>query len=109
MTALLAEEVSLQVSDAQVAQFREDGFLVVENLFDADEVELLRKIAKSDREKRDRLSDRTDTEGRTTKLWLTSEAREDKPGHPSYQYPERWPDSRIREIGQRQLAELQTD
>jgi ectoine hydroxylase-related dioxygenase (phytanoyl-CoA dioxygenase family) len=30
-------------------------------------------------------------------------------GHPRYQYLDRWPDDRIKEIGRRQLAELQKE
>ena len=32
--------------------------------------------------------------------------KEIKGGHPSYSYLERWPDSRVKEIGRRQLAEM---
>src|SRR5262249_50962107 len=39
---------SFRLTDHQLCRFNEDGFLVVEALFDDEEIDLLRKIAKAD-------------------------------------------------------------
>lgn len=57
-----------ETSDSLVRQFREDGFLVVDDLLDADEIELLRKIAKSDQKIKADASSRADGEGGAVKL-----------------------------------------
>ena len=67
-----------QLTDAQVAQFNEDGYLMVEGLFDEEEMNLLLKIGKADQEKSKEVHAAKDTAGRESKLWLTSDIdRED--------------------------------
>ena len=67
-----------QISEAQIARFHEDGFLFVENLFDAEEMELLLKIGRADSEKTALVRAVKDAQGGESKLWLTAETdRED--------------------------------
>ncbi len=67
-----------QVTSAQIEQFNEDGYLMIEDLFDNEEMDLLLKIGKADQEKSDAVHASTDTAGRESKLWLTSDIdRED--------------------------------
>ena len=65
------------VSKQQIRQFETDGFLMVRDLFSAEEMDLLLQISKSDTEKQDQLHSAPDTEGRESRLWLTSEPRKD--------------------------------
>jgi ectoine hydroxylase-related dioxygenase (phytanoyl-CoA dioxygenase family) len=65
------------VSEDQIRQFETDGFLMVRDLFEAEEIDLLFKISKSDTEKRDQVHAARDTEGRESKIWLTSQPRND--------------------------------
>ncbi|MFH1568213.1 MAG: phytanoyl-CoA dioxygenase family protein, partial [Gemmatimonadota bacterium] len=61
-----------------VAQFQQDGFLLVEGLYDPEEVDLLLKIGRADQEKASLVRARLDARGQESKLWLTSETgRED--------------------------------
>ena len=59
--------------DQQLAAFQEDGFLVVENLLDHEEVNLLRAIAKTDCELQDNVSTRADGEGGAIDLVVRNE------------------------------------
>ncbi|MDA1192773.1 MAG: phytanoyl-CoA dioxygenase family protein [Candidatus Poribacteria bacterium] len=68
---------TFKASPAQIAQFQEDGFLFVRGLFDAEEMELLLNIGKHDQEKNANVHAARDAEGRESKLWLTSESRDD--------------------------------
>jgi ectoine hydroxylase-related dioxygenase (phytanoyl-CoA dioxygenase family) len=62
-----------KVTKAQAAQFNQDGFLMVRELFDAEEMDLLLKIGKADQEKAAIIRAAIDAEGRESKIWLTSE------------------------------------
>lgn len=67
-----------QVTEEQVRQFERDGYLIVPALFDAEEMDLLSKIARADPEKASQTRDVTDAQGGASKLWLTSDTeRED--------------------------------
>src|SRR5437899_7045457 len=67
-----------QVTDDQITQFQQDGYLMVPRLFDAEEMELLLKIGKADQEKTAKIHAVADKEGGTSKLWLTADTeRED--------------------------------
>ena len=67
-----------KVTTEQITQFQNDGFLMVENLYDPKEMTYLLNIGKSDQEKSDKIRAALDSEGRESKLWLTSETdRED--------------------------------
>jgi len=62
-----------KVTKAQQAQFARDGFLMVRELYDAEEMELLLKIGKADQEKAQIIHAAIDADGRESKIWLTSE------------------------------------
>ena len=69
---------SLPFTAADLAQFHEDGFLFVENMYTHEEVELLLRIARADAEKAADVKLLEDGEGLTSKLWLTTDTdRED--------------------------------
>ena len=61
----------------QIQQFNRDGFLMLENLFDPEEMELLIKIAKDDQRLEAEALERRDTHARTSKLWLTDKLEDD--------------------------------
>jgi ectoine hydroxylase-related dioxygenase (phytanoyl-CoA dioxygenase family) len=65
------------VTDEQVQSFRDDGFLLVADLYDEQEMELLLNVAKSDMEKTEDVRGPVDAAGRTSKLWLTSDTDRD--------------------------------
>ncbi len=55
------------------AQFAQDGFILVRQLYDTEEMELLLKIGKADQEKAELVHAAIDAEGRESKIWLTSD------------------------------------
>jgi ectoine hydroxylase len=61
----------------QIQQFNRDGFLMLENLFDPEEMELLIRIAKDDQRLEAKALKRRDTHARTSKLWLTDKLEDD--------------------------------
>lgn len=65
------------VSNAQIAQFQRDGFLMVPQLYDAEEMDLLLKIARADEEKAAIVRATKDADGGESKLWLTSDTDRD--------------------------------
>src|SRR4051794_30091707 len=62
-----------EISPAQKAQYNEDGYLVVRNFFDADEVDLLYGLATHDDALLNNAWDFNDQSGKRTKLtlWFT--------------------------------------
>ena len=62
-----------QVTTALTAQFQEDGYLLVESLYDAEEMDLLLRIGKADQEKAATVHAPKDAEGRESKHWLTAD------------------------------------
>jgi ectoine hydroxylase len=67
-----------QVNADQVAQFQQDGYLLVPRLFDTEEIDLLLRIGRADQEKADQIHAAKDTQGGVARLWLTSDTgRED--------------------------------
>lgn len=64
-------------SPAELAAFERDGFLIVPQLLDSEEVELLRNIAHADREMEREAASRADGEGGAVKLRVQNELRED--------------------------------
>ena len=78
-----------RVTDAEIARYHEDGYLIVPGLFGAEEMDLLLKIAKADREmnreakelasgekrnfEKDKLIQIRDASGAQTKLWLSND------------------------------------
>lgn len=66
-----------RLTDAQAAQFRDDGFLIVEGLFDAEEMDLLRKIARADHRLDREAAGRRDGQGGVVRLSLRNELSDD--------------------------------
>ena len=66
-----------KVTDADVLRFNLDGFLVVERLFDAEEMDLLLKIARADHARASEARGRLDAEGGVSKLALRNTLQED--------------------------------
>ena len=64
-------------TDAQVKQFQEDGFLLIPDLYNTEEMQLLLQVAKSDMGKTENVRGPVDAEGRLSKLWLTSDTDRD--------------------------------
>jgi hypothetical protein len=58
------------LTDAEVARYHEDGFVIVRGLFDAEEIDLLRRAAKEDHELDRRSYGRADGEGGVVRLSL---------------------------------------
>lgn len=65
-----------KVSKKQIDQWNEDGYLIVPQLFDKEEMELLITIARSDREM-DKASGRKDLQGGVSRLRLRNELYDD--------------------------------
>ncbi|HWF18829.1 MAG TPA: phytanoyl-CoA dioxygenase family protein [Verrucomicrobiae bacterium] len=65
------------LTDAQVAAFQRDGFVLVASLFDGEETDILRKTAKADAVMKKHAYDLKDGEGGATKLVLWNNAGED--------------------------------
>jgi ectoine hydroxylase len=66
-----------QVSDADVRQFEEDGYLMARGLFSAEEMEMLGSIGKADEELKAQVKSRLDAEGGVTTLSLSNELGDD--------------------------------
>ena len=64
-------------SDAEIARFQADGFLVVAGLFDAEEIDLLGRIARADHKLDSGVSGRRDALGGTVRLALRNEPGDD--------------------------------
>jgi len=65
------------LSNDQCARFQKDGYLVVEDLFDKEEVNLLRKIAEADESLRRDMRTRHDLQGGITRLTLIEDLGDD--------------------------------
>lgn len=65
------------VSPAQIAAFRADGFFVVPNLLDSEEVQLLTTIARADYSRRSAIASRGDGEGGAIRLVVENEVPDD--------------------------------
>jgi ectoine hydroxylase-related dioxygenase (phytanoyl-CoA dioxygenase family) len=66
-----------QITQNQIDQFNRDGFLMQEQLFDAEEMELLIQIAKSDQRLEREALERRDANAGTSRLWLTDTLEDD--------------------------------
>ncbi len=55
--------ISFDLSDAQIARYRRDGYLIVERLFDTEEIGLLSRIARADHQLEQQAASRRDGEG----------------------------------------------
>jgi ectoine hydroxylase len=66
------------VTADDAAQFERDGFLLVKELYNREEIDLLSAIGRADKEKEEMAHASTDAKGGKSKLWLTSDIdRED--------------------------------
>jgi len=65
------------LSERQVQQFHQDGFTIVEQLFDAEEVELLRTIARADHQLTQQAAGRRDGQGGVVKLKVENDLQDD--------------------------------
>ena len=64
-------------TEQQIEEFNRDGFLLVPNLFDAEEMDLLVTIATNDQRLEQEALKRLDANENTTKLWLTDSLEDD--------------------------------
>jgi ectoine hydroxylase-related dioxygenase (phytanoyl-CoA dioxygenase family) len=69
--------MTLGLTDEQLTQYRADGYLLVERLFDAEEMDLLRKIARADHRLAQAAASRRDGQGGTIKLTVDNDLRAD--------------------------------
>ena len=65
------------LTEDQLTQFQRDGFLVLPDLFEVEEIDLLRKIARADRELTAEADERRDGEGGAVKITVRNELAED--------------------------------
>jgi ectoine hydroxylase-related dioxygenase (phytanoyl-CoA dioxygenase family) len=61
------------LSDEQLNRYHADGFIIVKNLLDAEEVDLLRRIARADRRRVEGAAGRKDGTGTAVKLTVENE------------------------------------
>jgi hypothetical protein len=65
------------LSAALESRFREDGFFIAEDLFDGEEIGLLRDIARADHQLAGEAAGRRDGQGGVVKLALRNDLRDD--------------------------------
>src|SRR5437588_4356578 len=63
--------------DRHVKQFAEDGYIIANQLFDDEEIHLLRSIGRADQEITDGAASRRDAQGGVVKLSVSNELRDD--------------------------------
>ncbi len=66
-----------RLSSEQLQQFQDDGYVIVEQLLDAGEVDLLRKIARADQQLRQGVMSRADGEGGAVDLVVRNDLESD--------------------------------
>src|SRR5437899_8907528 len=66
-----------RLTEEQVEQFDRDGFIMIDGLFDAQEMDLLIRIAKADQQVAEKAIERRDVSGTRSKLWITDSLGED--------------------------------
>ena len=66
-----------ELTDSQIDQFHDDGYLVVKNLLDAEEIDLLGKIARIDHSLQTNATSRADGEGGAVKLVVSNDLPDD--------------------------------
>jgi ectoine hydroxylase-related dioxygenase (phytanoyl-CoA dioxygenase family) len=65
------------LTETQIDQFRNDGYVLVAGLFDAEEIGLLRDVARADHALNDRASGRRDGQGGVVRLALSNDLGDD--------------------------------
>jgi ectoine hydroxylase-related dioxygenase (phytanoyl-CoA dioxygenase family) len=69
--------MTFALSPEQLQTFNDDGFLIVDGLFDDEELTLLRQIARADHELASAAASRRDSQGGVVKLALANDLRDD--------------------------------
>jgi ectoine hydroxylase-related dioxygenase (phytanoyl-CoA dioxygenase family) len=69
--------LEFRVQDEQIQRFRQDGYFIAQNLFDAEEVQLLGSLARLEYQQGQRAAGRRDAQGSTVKLAVTNELADD--------------------------------
>ncbi len=64
-------------STEQIAKYRDDGFFIAERLLDAEEVDLLKSIARADHQMQSEAASRGDGEGGSIRLVVENELHDD--------------------------------
>ena len=65
------------ITDEQLESFNRDGYLAWENLFDAEEMDLLIRIARNDQRLEQEALERSDAHAVKSKLWITDSLEDD--------------------------------
>jgi ectoine hydroxylase-related dioxygenase (phytanoyl-CoA dioxygenase family) len=68
---------NFHITDVQLRQFQQDGFFIAANLFDAEEIDLLRTLARAEYERGREAASRRDGQGGTIKLTVDNELADD--------------------------------
>src|SRR5258707_1977504 len=68
---------TFQLSDELAARFQADGFFLVRELFDEEEMDLLRRIARADHQLTQQAAGRRDGQGGVVKLLVQNELPDD--------------------------------
>jgi ectoine hydroxylase-related dioxygenase (phytanoyl-CoA dioxygenase family) len=66
-----------KLNEEQVAQFNRDGYVMVKALFDAEEMDLLMRVARSDQQIEQQAYERLDLSSGHSKLWITDSLGDD--------------------------------
>jgi ectoine hydroxylase len=66
-----------ELTEEQIEQFNQDGYLMVESLFDAEEMDLLLSVARSDQQLAQQAYERLDSSDGRSKLWITDSLGDD--------------------------------
>jgi ectoine hydroxylase-related dioxygenase (phytanoyl-CoA dioxygenase family) len=67
----------MKLSDHQISRFYEHGYLIIEHLFDAEEMDVLLKIGRTDQAISSSSYGRRDAQGGVSKLWLSYKLEDD--------------------------------
>ncbi|HEX6728718.1 MAG TPA: phytanoyl-CoA dioxygenase family protein, partial [Pyrinomonadaceae bacterium] len=67
----------MKIDATQIDQFNRDGYLLYEDLFDVEEMDLLLKIAKHDQRLEKEALERSDSSAIKSKLWITDSLEDD--------------------------------
>jgi ectoine hydroxylase-related dioxygenase (phytanoyl-CoA dioxygenase family) len=65
------------LTEKQIASFHQDGYVIVDRLFDGEELDLLRRIARADRRLTGQAAGRRDGQGAVVKLAVHNELQDD--------------------------------
>src|SRR5437660_11079280 len=66
-----------RLTEEQVEQFNRDGLIMIDGLFDAEEMDLLIRIAKADQQVAEKAIERRDLSGTRRQLWINDSLGED--------------------------------